>query len=599
MSRLLDELRSFHGALKRDMRALERAHDEASDPARHARSVLAERERLSTPLTDVQDFDEGQGSGRPHATRSEWDRSVEAIQRAWPDELLVGYHLTERYPITLGIPTLLEHAHITGGSGSGKTSRTVLPFLKQLIRLPRGHKHRGPVLVLDLKAEDYLFHALREEAHRAGRKFRFFTNMPRTTHAYNTLADLSELGISLLEVGETLRAAFNVEHGTGYGKGHFSAISASWLSKLLLDFYSQFGHEPRNFYELEVFRAHRFGYISKLDQEQEKKSDELTQALSTLSGIASLNVTRETGGNLYPERISTARALEDDEVLYFLLKTNLDERTSRHIASLALSAFYSAAFKRNIIDEPDALKPAYVFIDEFQRMAGRHFVSFLQQARSAGVPLLLCNQARADLNESEVINATDENTGFRQFYTAKTPQSLKFLKDLSGETEEAYVDEIPLPGEEMRVRLRRTSRFSMNDLHAMSAMKGASLVHFGDDDGGHLVFHGQFVPIYSPFSVTREAHQRLKTSKWPALTSAQMPYSPPLPPQLEGRRIRMPGPPRATAPRAPDVRVAAAPSAPAREQMAPRASAPAPSALREQLSRIRLGLDRYIIESER
>lgn len=576
------------------MHELVNSVDAAADFELHEASVQQERERLAAPLAAALELEEGQGSGEPPRARSDWDRGVDAVRRVWPNELFIGYHLTERYPVTLGIPTLLEHAHVLGGSGSGKTSRTVLPFLKQLIRLPRGHQYRGPVLVLDLKAEPYLFHALREEAAQSGRRFRFFTNMPHTTHAFNPLADFNELGISLLEVGETLRAAFNVEHGTGYGKGHFSAISASWLSKLLLDFYHQFGHAPRNFYELEVFRQNRFGSLLKLDQEEEKKSDELVQALSSLAGVAPLNVTEESAGELFRERISAARAVADDEVLYFLMKTNLDERTTRNVASLALSAFYSSAFKRNIIDEPNAKKPAYIFIDEFQRMAGRNFQSFLQQARSAGVPLLLCNQARSDLIELQMVNATDENTGFRQFYTAGVPESVRFLQELSGETDEAYIENPLYPP-----RLRRTDRFSKNDLHAISALKGASLVHFGDDGGGHLVFRGQLVPVYSPFSVSEATHKRLSAEPWPALTSAQMPYTPPLPPHLANRQIRMPGSRPAPAPREPSPRASsdAEPRHRSAQLVASNAPAP-PSLLREQIGRIRLGLDRYIIEHE-
>ncbi|MBI3782848.1 MAG: hypothetical protein HY270_05540 [Deltaproteobacteria bacterium] len=479
------------------LRALHRTIPDIRDTGlRRADQVLGSEEEQWTAIVDTL-----QRSGNPRHRR----------------QLFVGYHATENYPMFLPLDTLAEHAHIVGATGSGKTSRAILPLVAQLARI-QAHKdddklRRGPILIVDLKGEDYLFHAARHEAATNNRPFKHFTNVTgRHSYAFNPLHELQSLFLTPSQVGAVARAALNVEHGTGYGMGYFSAIARAYLDDIL-------NGNPLadTFRELEQLRVKRAPTLNRMERDLQKEAYELISSIQLLAQIEHLNVTDSTHPELFAHRISMLDAIENDSVIYFYLSSRGDEAVARYIASLALECLYTASVRRNISvaasenDSPGGRptrKPIYVFVDEFQIVAGRNFQFFMQQARSSGLALVLSNQSREDLIANDLLSAVDQNTAYRQFFTMRTPTALEFIEQMAGVTL-AYS---PATGPEMSAV---APRFERNDLITLSARADMSICQQANCID-YSQFDGHFVPMRSPYHISLRNKMELEAKHWPS-----------------------------------------------------------------------------------
>jgi len=453
-----------------------------------------------------------------------WNRLVSRLQSSSDErhrrQLLVGFHATEHYPVLLPVKTLQEHVHILGGSGGGKTSRAFLPLVAQLTRYgANGDAHparadnlRGPVVVVDLKGEPYLFHAVHEEARKAGRRFRYFSNVPgRSTYAFNPLLDLKELGLPPAYMGSTVHAALNLEHGTGYGRGYYSAVTRGLLQDL-------FTRNPKvdSLRELsEAFQTRRFG-VRPSERKREEEAYELISSLDLLSRRDELNLTARTAQKteVFEERIRMSRVIEDDEVLYLYFGSHGDEAGARFVASLALECLYTAAIKRQETSSAAEPKPVYILIDEFQMVAGRNFAMFLQLARSAGLALILSNQSRESLRELDLLHALDENTAYRQFFTARTPEALSYLEEIGGITAEHSAWDYDEATGGFAVPPHPASRLTRNTLITLSAEPDLSLaVQTVNRD--YAQYDGFPIVLRAPFHISDETRKSLQSRPWP------------------------------------------------------------------------------------
>lgn len=428
-------------------------------------------------------------------------------------QILLGFHATEHYPVFLPRDTLREHASVIGATSAGKTSRVLLPLVSQLLRLdePDGDP-RSPVVVIDLKGERYFFNAVRKEAERAGRPFRYFSNHPhRGTHAFNPVLDLKDLGILTQQVALTLHAGLNLEHGTGYGTGFFSAATRNYLVTL-------FELAPSAESVAEIYAARdklRKVYLRERERRDiEREAAELISYLKALASRPELNVTsRNATPELFEARISMKRALEDGAVIYFNLFSKGEEAIARFIGSLALECLYAATYRVNEDVAPGSQqktrKQVYAICDEFQRIAGRNFGVFLEQARSAGLSLILAKQSESLINP-ELADAVQANTTYRHYFTFRSPEAVSAAGTVFGET--SYY----LPSDEGIATLKHFlgPRFTPNDVRSLSALPGyaASIQETSRD---FSQFHGQAVAIYSPFHITREERDKIADKPLP------------------------------------------------------------------------------------
>jgi hypothetical protein len=103
-----------------------------------------------------------------------WDSKVERLLNGFrPPHLYVGRSPVDGTPWFLDRSLLGTHAHVMGGTGSGKTARCVAPMAFQLI----AHADSS-VVVIDMKGDNALFWGTFIEAERAGMPFRWFTLQP-------------------------------------------------------------------------------------------------------------------------------------------------------------------------------------------------------------------------------------------------------------------------------------------------------------------------------------------------------------------------------------------------------------------------------------
>ena len=459
------------------------------------------------------------GGGDVEAAR--WETLVARLQAAdnprHRRQLLIGYHATEHYPVFLPVPTLREHAHILGATGGGKTSRAVLPLLAQLARFPKTpdpERQRGPIIVIDLKGEPYLFQAVRAEAQRANRPFRFFTNEAgNASHVFNPLLELRAAGLIGAQVAESIRAALNLEHGAGYGPGYFSAVTRGYLGDLFARF-----PDVQSFAELEALRVKHRPTLDRAAREREQQAYELISNLQLLARRETLNITEATAPapEVFAERIQMARALDEDEVVYFFLRSHVEEAAVRYIASLAIECLYTACVRRSA-DHPGTSKAAYVFIDEFQIVAGRNFQLFMQQARSSGLALILSNQSREDLDTAGLLDAVDQNTAYRQTFSVRTPQAMRFLEELAGESVDTRWWEEGVDGP----RLDHGPRLARNDVLTLSAHEDLSLA-LQAVNRDYSLFDGFPIVLRSPHHITRAQRDALAAERWPAASGATL-----------------------------------------------------------------------------
>ena len=113
-----------------------------------------------------------------------WRGFVDRQQQADDPEVRASFFLGLQQPnkLPLFLPRSLladGHMHVRGMTGSGKTSATLLPVALQVLRGYNDERGQpaspSPLVIIDLKGDAALFHAIWEAACQAGRKFRYFS----------------------------------------------------------------------------------------------------------------------------------------------------------------------------------------------------------------------------------------------------------------------------------------------------------------------------------------------------------------------------------------------------------------------------------------
>src|SRR5436309_3469407 len=80
-----------------------------------------------------------------------WDTKVERLVNGLKEpHLLIGRNLSERVPWLLNRDLLQAHAHVLGGTRSGKTSRGLVPLITQLIAFAD-----SSIMVFDMKGDNF------------------------------------------------------------------------------------------------------------------------------------------------------------------------------------------------------------------------------------------------------------------------------------------------------------------------------------------------------------------------------------------------------------------------------------------------------------
>ena len=431
----------------------------------------------------------------------------------WLGEAKVGGH-----PVLLDRRVLHNHAHIMGGTESGKTSRGLAPLIHQLIG------EDCSVVVLDLKGDQTLFEEARDRAAKTGCTFKWFTSESgESTFVFNPLAQPHMASLTPVELADIYTRSLGLDHGEGYGRIHFSRANRTPLLKLL-----QLEPEIDSFARLALGLDRRKGELFPSRRAQEH-GDDLVAVAESLALVDALNVTapREDGADPLKHPLSAERrtqlmehAIEMDDLLrepsvyYFKLPGALHTASDREIGKFALNALLTAAYKCK-----GKKLPVYLVIDEFQMLVSEDLRTVLDQARSMGIYVVLSNQSPSQLGQvgKDLLASIEANTGFKQIFSIHDDQYRRVLSALSGETIYVFtgMTQHPDGGESVSMRQEVGPRHRANDFITMSARDEECMVHIKKNTG-YSQFDGFPFIVYPDFHIDEAKYNQRKAASWPA-----------------------------------------------------------------------------------
>ena len=442
---------------------------------------------------------------------STWDHIVSKVMSSSNllerQHLFFGYHHQARYPIMIPRKLLFEHMWIQGPTGSGKTSRGLLPLLTQIIR-----RRENGLVILDLKGDMAMMMTAKTEAEQAGLAFKFFTHeIGRASYVFNPLSQINSPAVSEAEVVETLLTATGLDYGIGFGESFFSgrirttviqALERCPQASTLRDLYGVM--QGRDFFRSDTER------------------DQAVAALDLFRQLAQVEAMNFTGegkpSRIVDHGIVMKDVIEKNEVAYFWLPALGATSTVRAISNLALYALLTGS--KEHLAATGLKKQSLIVIDEWQRMASPAFELVLQQARSYGVGAILSNQTLNDLklrDTPNLLEITWNNTAIRQFFSPADPGLEELLIKQSGET--AYFTNVsyeqPYSTDHGGLPFMRVGpRYTLNDLKGFSSDTKLSVLQV-PRDSGFATFGGQWFVLESPFHLTEDEYNQRLSVPWP------------------------------------------------------------------------------------
>lgn len=366
---------------------------------------------------------------RDKAGRTQWEWYIDRIRDSQHEaEDPSGRTLRERDHVFLGVepqlqaPVLIdrrifsEHCYIVGQSGSGKTSLGIMPLLMQLDR----PEDPQPVVIIDLKGDPALFHLAKEQARRCGQMFKFFSpEQGKDSFYFNPFKGFESEHRSPIQLCNLFLDSLSLNHGEGYGRSYYSR-----QSRLLLFDAINHSSKPRTFPDL-------LDLIIRLSKN--RRYGDCFELLSTIHALEKYKFLSDPSQSVDPERvIHLPEVIEKNQVCYFWLPAAVESISVREIGKLALFCLLSAAIDRQRAGEEP--RQVYLFIDEFQRIAGENFRIILEQARSFGIGATLANQTLSDLwtRDFDLRPTVRTNTRLQLYFSVNDTREIKMLSEMSG-----------------------------------------------------------------------------------------------------------------------------------------------------------------------
>lgn len=455
------------------------------------------------------------------------------------DHLYLGFEPFLLFPVLLHRHLITEHVHILGDSGSSKTTLGLMPLLTHLSAdnaygftllnaananpqaphflalTAEGFERinsRAAIVVLDLKGDMALF----ETARLSGASsFRYFTPEPAQSYIFNPFTDLrASAGQSKIQIAQLLLDALALNHGDGYGRTYYSKRNRD----LMLHALEQ--SNASNFQELYTFLKDAIA----ADPARFREAFELVATVHALTYYQQLASDPQKPSP--PEHtIHMPAVLEERQLAYFWLPSAVESVSVREIGKLALYALISAAIARRARGLP--VVQTYLFIDEFQRIAGENFKVVLQQARSLGIGVILANQSSADLKTpaADLRSTVRTNTRVKFYFSIQDSAELQDISEASGLD---TVTRHSVTDSETWTRAMHPPQFSK----AVTSMESekprlttAALREISDHPrrfvlhvsrgSGFTQFGGRAIPVEASYTLTKKEYDRRSTATWP------------------------------------------------------------------------------------
>jgi hypothetical protein len=335
------------------------------------------------------------------------------------------------------------HVYIAGQTGSGKTALGIIPLITQLampyyaplrdaggailrdgfgrVRFKAEPEPRPAFLNIDLKGDPAYFNTCRVLAEKHGYPFRFFSiDRRHSSHYFNPFRNLQPR--APIELCEILMQALSLFHGEDYGASFFTRQHRRLLLTVLDD-------AEKAQTKIESWRQ-LYLSASQLKGRLFRDATELLSVLHAMTFYPQMEGLREPPQGTTSIHMHTV--LEEGQMVYFWLPSGAASLSVREIAKLAVYSLFTAARERA---EQGKKRQAYVFIDEFHRVAGENMDPMLTLSRAFGLSFILSNQdpKALELRNFDLKATVYANTRLKQFFTLTDSDENRRLVALSGE----------------------------------------------------------------------------------------------------------------------------------------------------------------------
>lgn len=372
-----------------------------------------------------------ENNGRP---KTLWQHMIERKEAsaylAQRMSLLVGLDPVTKTIISLTRKVLNSgHYLISGGTGAGKSLTAMLSLCIQLIRGYRDDSgkwsKKAPIIYLDLKGDDALFHAIKHASEYDGRSFRYLSTKPRSGYYFfDPFQCLSPNEIPLIDFATSWLRALEMDYGLGYGKKYFTDQNIVLLTEALEDMYLR-------------WETPSLGVLSSIlgdlaRQPGKKDAGHIKSAIDILARFPQLN------DELHADRpyptLDFTTSIAAGDVTYVTLPCNQSGSPLRQFAGIILATILQAV--QGLRSRGQVIGPVYVFVDEFYHIAGSAFGDLLSTAREWDIHFILANQdiAQTKRHDSELPSIIRTNTSIKQMFSAENVDDRRYLQEASGES---------------------------------------------------------------------------------------------------------------------------------------------------------------------
>ncbi len=461
--------------------------------------------------------------GQAQTPDSEWDvyvcRLLSTQHRLEKQHVLVGFSLFGDYPVLLHKAILDQHYHLTGDTGSMKSSLVAGPLATQLIA-----RDDCSVVILDLKGDMALFESCRIEAAKARLPFRWFTSeRGQSSFTFNPFVQSYHRDVTTDQRAETLIQGLSLDYGMDYGRAYFTAINEKVMKSILRTV------EVTSFTELNAMLNSPQG-LDFMTPKDLRDAGHLTALVNRLAAVKPLNEVRPEGS---PRRIEVADILHTKQVVYLNLKSAQEPLAAATIARLFLWSLFSAAANR-----PSRDNRVYLFIDEFQQIIADGIKLVFEQIRGLGVTLVPIHQTGGQLlrQGTDLGDTIDSCTAVKHILRVSDLRMVKRIEEMSGVqtyhsltwTQDIVarrdVEIDPSRAVEGFLQLSESPgpALDRNTIMAASADPQASLIRF-TFGSGYTQFGAKTTIVRSLFPVDKETHEKREKASWPILPDEPAP----------------------------------------------------------------------------
>lgn len=429
--------------------------------------------------------------------------------------------------------------YLVGASGSGKT-QLLLRLIFALLLWPEEQF----VIILDMKGDEGTDNAeitAMRIAEEVGIPFYFLTLEPdRPSHYFSFLRHLSNYSGDVLRFMEQFLDAANLWYGTSYGASHFSAVNWLGLLKGVVPGLKRTGvdsHEaflalldstplPLSWFEIYQNIKQARGFQAGSQGEQ------LQQLESTLLRMMKLPQLGNLEGKPHAEAIDLLRLADQGGIAYFRLNPDLDPFLAPLVGKLVIAAAFLTMQFRAAQRLPK--RQGFVVMDEFHILAGQSLSTFLTQARSYHLGLLLANQSISSLKgiNYDLTSLVMDNTPIKFYCSIYDQKYQKQLIDSSGEevtvlrsTQMAtqtnsgvtFEDDSWVTG--MRTSTseaeRVTTKLTQEDINRTNSETGLAIVHVLTGQAGLCDLQGVPVVLRGDFPLFYGLDEYARHHPWP------------------------------------------------------------------------------------